>query len=151
MAATAPRAAWRCVADPPAPRTCPPLPQDCESLQDAVKAKLPTKIDIGPVYNWDPRDRVKYQKGEAAGWAGGVQGRAAAAGAASQPPLCARRCPRSEPAAAAAAPALAPQLHSPARARRAALTLPAAPSPGRPSLPLQSLAHWSASWCSIST
>jgi hypothetical protein len=46
----------------------PPPPQDCESLQDAVKAKLPTKIDIGPVYNWDPRDRVKYQKGER--WAG---------------------------------------------------------------------------------
>ncbi len=34
--------------------------QDGEELRAAINAKLPAKIDIGPVYNVDPKHRNAY-------------------------------------------------------------------------------------------
>lgn len=34
--------------------------QDKEEMQRAMQAKLPAKIDIGPVYNVDPQRRKAY-------------------------------------------------------------------------------------------
>lgn len=40
--------------------------QNASELHQALKSKVPTKIDIGPVYTQDPEKRAAYQ-GEVAG------------------------------------------------------------------------------------
>ena len=48
------------VARPPPstlPHTC---AQDGAEMRDAIKARCPSKIDIGPVYSCNPKDRLKF-------------------------------------------------------------------------------------------
>jgi hypothetical protein len=47
--------------------------QSWSDLAADLARKVPSKIDIGPVYTHDPRQRAKYAKGEQA-VAGGAQG-----------------------------------------------------------------------------
>ena len=37
----------------------PPL-QDGNEMKEAIKARCPSKIDIGPVYSCNPQDRLKF-------------------------------------------------------------------------------------------
>lgn len=34
--------------------------KDCQDMEEAIKARCPAKIDIGPVYTANPQDRAKY-------------------------------------------------------------------------------------------
>ncbi len=60
-----------CGLNPPPPHTHthihtpqhPNTPQTAASFAAALAQKVPTKIDIGPVYTVDPRQRAKYAKG----------------------------------------------------------------------------------------
>ena len=60
------------------PSPLPPTPQDAASLRRAILARIPAKIDIGPVYTVDPARRAAYASGSAT--------TAAAAGAAGAAP-----------------------------------------------------------------